>query len=120
MGHTEKTMDFWRKLYAENRDCILVLLSQLFAVFLNSSAKSLQTAGSTTVQPLQILGIRMIFTVVASMCYPLWRRSSSNTKSQSPPEKETSSGKGSALRTLLVVRGIAGAFGVIGFYCKFL
>ncbi|KAH8807578.1 hypothetical protein F5884DRAFT_343670 [Xylogone sp. PMI_703] len=89
--------------YDRNKDWLLVLLSQLFSVFMNTAAKFLETEQSS-VHPFQILIVRMLITLLLSTCYLWWNF----------PE-ELPFGK-SSLRPLSLTRGIAGCFGVIGFY----
>lgn len=105
--------------YEQNKDWFLVLLSQLFAILMNSMAKFLQTEGSSTVHPLQIIGVRMSLTVLASTFYLTWRKIQSEPSLRSFPIKQSYRSGQHALRALLTIRGVAGAFGVIGFYCKY-
>ncbi|KAJ5167468.1 uncharacterized protein N7482_006249 [Penicillium canariense] len=101
--------------YEENKDWLLVLLSQLLAVFMNGVAKFLQTEGIYTVHPLQIIGLRMSLTILTIACYWAWRVVSS---SRPPSEQNIAREERTSLQALLLVRGVAGAFGVIGFYCN--
>ncbi|RFU30265.1 hypothetical protein B7463_g6076, partial [Scytalidium lignicola] len=89
--------------YGRNKDWLLVLLSQLLAVFMHGVAKALETEESA-IDPFQILTIRMVFTLIASVYY---------LRRDFPDELLFGDKR---LRPLLLLRGIAAAFSAIGFY----
>ena len=91
--------------YHRNKSWLLVLVSQVFAVFMNTAAKFLETKASA-ISPLQILAVRMVVTFCVSSLI-LWHRSSEDF----PFGKKE-------LRPLLILRAIGGVLAAIGFYCK--
>lgn len=91
--------------YKKNKSWLLVLISQIFAVFINTSAKYLETRHSA-VSPLQILAVRMAVTLCGSSLF-LWRKF--------PAEFPLGNRD---LRPLFILRAIGGVLAAIGFYCE--
>ncbi|KAH8821794.1 hypothetical protein F5884DRAFT_867961 [Xylogone sp. PMI_703] len=105
MAFTLVQQHWYSEFYQKNKGWLLVLLSQFFAVFMHTAAKSLES-GSSSVHPLQILALRMVLTFSASSLI-LWR----NCPEAFPfGEKE--------LRSLFIIRGMSGVIGAVGFYCS--
>lgn len=98
-GFKENCKSTWRR----NRAPLLVVLSQLFAALMNLTARVLELEGEG-MQPMQVLFARMSPTVIFSLMY--MRLGHVPDAPLGPKE----------VRYLLVIRGLAGFFGIYGIW----
>ncbi|KAH6851233.1 hypothetical protein B0I37DRAFT_429789 [Chaetomium sp. MPI-CAGE-AT-0009] len=90
------------RFWGRNRGVVLVAVAQLFGALMNLSARLLEL--ESEMHPFQILFARMSMTTVMSCLYMWWR--------QVPDFPLGAKG----IRTVLVVRGISGFFGIYGMW----
>ncbi|OAA67131.1 DUF6 domain containing protein [Niveomyces insectorum RCEF 264] len=97
---------FLARIWARNRAVLLVCCAQLFGALMNLAARLLELEGDDAValHPIQLLFMRMVVTTVASCAYMVYYR-----------VPDFPFGR-KGLRTLLVVRGVSGFFGIFGMW----
>lgn len=101
-----------REFWDTNYGVFLVLVSQMFGVFMNISTRLLETPGShgAPMHPFQILFVRQSITSALCASYAYWTKSIPHFP-LGPP---------GVVRALLVMRGLCGFLGVFGLYFSLL
>lgn len=90
-----------QRFWAKNKGAVLVALSQGFGALMNLSARLLETEGDG-MHPVQVLFLRQSITSLCCLAYMWWM----GTPGAPFGGKE--------IRILLLIRGIAGFFGIYG------
>lgn len=90
-----------QKFWAKNKGPVLVAVSQGFGALMNLSARLLETEGDG-MHPVQVLLLRQSITSMCCLIYMWWM------------ETPGAPFGGKEIRLLLLVRGVAGFFGIYG------